>query len=114
MEDKLVKRGNLKYKYIIHIDLENVVDAVMDILRGYYDEYDFGISGDDLQIEAKDTQRYIHYHSPATILDPPEDETVVDTIKNVDINKVVLTALHDLDKVKTDVEIVSEEYEEDE
>ena len=110
----MVKRGTLRYKYIIHIDLENITDAVMDILRGYYDEYDFGICGDDLQIEAVDTVPYRHYHSPATILDPPEDEVVADTIKNVDINKVVLTALHDLDKVRTSVEIKSEEYEEDE
>ena len=67
-----------------------------------------------MQIEAVDTAPYRHYHTPATILDPPEDETIVDTIKNVDIEKVVLATLHDIDKVRASVEIKSEDYEEDE
>lgn len=109
-----VKRGILKYRYRISINLEDIADKVMNVIKPYCDDYEFESDGDTLEITVNDTSSYCHYHSPATILDPPEDETVVETIKDLDMESVVLAALHDIGKVRTNVEIISEEYKEDE
>ena len=105
-EGEMIERGNLRYKYTIHLDLEPIVDSIMDILKGYYDSCDFGIVGDDLRIEAVDTTPYKKY-----VVDKPEIEEVhVDKVDRLDMQKIILTALHDLDRVRTTVEIRSEEY----
>jgi hypothetical protein len=101
----MVRHGYLKYDYTITIDLENLVDKIMEQLHGYYDSYEFEGNGDLLIIEAEDTTYYREYITPATILDPPEDEVVCETIEKVDVEKAILAALHSTDAIKVKVEM---------
>lgn len=101
----MVKQGYLKYKYTLTIDLENLVDKIMAEMGGYYDTYEFEGDGDKLIIRAEDASFYKEYFSPATILDPPEYEIVYDTIKDFNVEEAIISALHDTDAIKVDVEI---------
>lgn len=101
----MVKRGYLHYKYTLTIDLENLVDKIMSEMGGYYDTYEFEGDGDKLVIRGEDTTYFKEYITPATILDPPEDELVYDSIKDYAVETAVIEALHDTDSIKVDVEI---------
>lgn len=101
----MVKHGYLKYGYTITIDLENLVDKIMAEMGGYYDTYEFKGDGDKLVIRGEDTTYFKEYITPATILDPPEDELVYDSIKDYAVEMAVIEALHDTDSIKVDVEI---------
>lgn len=101
----MVKHGYLHYKYTLTIDLENLVDKIMSEMSGYFDEYEFEGDGDKLIIRGEDTTYFKEYITPATILDPPEDELVYDSIKDFNVEQAVIDALHDTDSIKVDVEI---------
>lgn len=101
----MVKHGYLKYKYTLTIDLENLVDRIMGEMGGYYDTYEFEGDGDKLVIRGEDTTYFKEYITPATILDPPEDELVYDSVKDYAVEMAVIDALHDTDSIKVDVEI---------
>lgn len=109
-----VKRGYLKYDYKIKIDLEDLADRIIKELGGYVDEYEVETDDTAIILNCTDSAYYRHYHSPATILDPPEDDLCFDSIEDFDVTAAVLDALHETKKIRVDVEIVSEEYEEDE
>lgn len=109
----MIERGTCKYRYMIHIDLEPIVDEIMDVLSGYHDGYNFEGDGEDLCITGWGETPYKHYHSPATILDPPEDEYVADTIEGIDLKTAILEALHRLERVHVSAEMLDEEYEPD-
>ena len=101
----MVKRGYMKYKYTLTIDLENLVDKIMAEMSGYYDSYEFEGDGDKLIIRGEDTTYFKEYITPATILDPPEYELICDTIKDYAVETAVIEALHDTDSIKVDVEV---------
>jgi hypothetical protein len=101
----MVKQGYLKYKYTLTIDLENLVDKIMAEMGGYYDTYEFEGDGDKLVIRGEDTTYFKEYITPSTILDPPEDELVYDSIKDYAVEAAVIAALHDTDSIKVDVEV---------
>lgn len=101
----MVKQGYLKYKYTLTIDLENLVDKIMSEMGGYFDTYEFEGDGDKLIVKAEDSSFYKEYFSPATILDPPEYEIVYDTIKDFNVEEAIISALHDTDAIKVDVEV---------
>lgn len=109
----MIERGTCKYRYMIHIDLEPIVDEIMNVLSGYHDGYNFEGDGEDLCITGWGETPYKKYYSPATILDPPEEDLIVDTIEDVDLKKAILEALHRLDHVRIDAEMLDEEYEPD-
>ncbi len=109
----MVERGTLRCEYDIQIDLEPIVDELMDVLGGYHYSYSFDGDGEFLRISAKGETPYKHYHSPATILDPPEDEYVADTIEGIDLKTAILEALHRLERVHVSAEMLDEEYEPD-
>ena len=101
----MIKRGYMKYKYTLTIDLENLVDKIMAEMGGYYDTYEFEGDGDKLIIRAEDSSYYREIITPATILDPPEYELICDTIKDYAVEMAVIEALHDTDSIKVTVEI---------
>ena len=101
----MVKRGYMKYKYTLTIDLENLVDRIMNEMGGYYDSYEFEGDGDKLVIRAEDESYYREIITPATILDPPEYELICDTIKDYAVEMAVIEALHNTDSIKVDVEV---------
>ena len=109
----MIERGKMKIEYEIQIDLETIVDDIMDRLKGYYDHYDYEGDGETLRISVTHDSPCKHYHSPATILDPPEDEYVADTIEGIDLKTAILEALHRLERVHVSAEMLDEEYEPD-
>ena len=74
-------------------------------MGGYYDTYEFEGDGDKLIIRGEDTTYFKEYITPATILDPPEDELVYDSIKDYAVEAAVIEALHHTDSIKVDVEV---------
>ena len=100
-----VKKGYLRYKYTIKIDIEDLADRIIKELGGYVDEYEVETDDTAIILNCTDTAYYRHYHSPATILDPPEDDLCLDSIEDVDVTAAVLDALHETQKIKVDVDM---------
>ena len=101
----MVERGTLIYKYKIKIDLEDLADRIIKEISGYVDDYEIDFDDYKLVLKCQDSTAYKRYRSPATILDPPEDEVVFDSIEDVDVERAVLDALHDTEKIKVDVSV---------
>lgn len=106
----MIERGTMKIEYEIQIDLETIVDDIMDRLKGYYDHYDFEGDGETLRISIQHDSPCRHYHSPATILDPPEDDWTYDSIEDVDVKKIILESLKNTERVRTDVVMIDKEF----
>lgn len=100
-----VERGHLSYKYTIKIDLEDLADRIIKEIRGYVDDYDITFDDYKLVLECQDFTAYKQYSAPATILDPPYEETVFESIEDVDVERAVIDAFHDTEKIKVDVNV---------
>ena len=109
----MIERGTMKIEYEIQIDLETIVDDIMDRLKGYYDSYDFEGDAETLRIYVKHDSPCKHYHSPATMLDPPEDDWSYDDIEDVDVKKIVLEAFQKTERVRSEVIMIDKEFEPD-
>ena len=112
--------GDLRYKYKINIDLEDLIDKILTKI---------GVEGEDwylddtsLIIEGWDRCRYKHWHCDATRYDPSEDETeMFDSLDNMDIEQAVSDAMMEFKEVisqkyisQVDIDYESFEYEPDE
>lgn len=84
--------GDLRYKYKINIDLEDLIDKILSKI---------GVEGEDwylddtsLVIEGWDRCRYKHWHCDATRYEPSEDETeMFDSLSDKDIEQAVTDAM---------------------
>lgn len=100
-----VERGRLQYKYTIKIDLEDLADRIIKEIRGYVDDYDIIFDDNNLVLKCQDFTAYTCYSSPATMLDPPEEDLCFESIEDVDVEQAVLDAFHDTEKVKVEVDV---------
>lgn len=100
-----VEKGHLTYNYTIEIDLEDVIDRIIKEIRGYVDDYEVDMDENKLVLKCTDFAYYKLYSSPATMLDPPEEDIIFESIEDVDVEQAVLDAFHDTEKVKVDVDV---------
>ena len=105
----MVERGHLQYKYTIKIDLEDLADRIVQEIRGYVDNYEIDSDEGKLVLKCTDLAYYKLYRSPATMLDPPEEDLCFESIEDVDVEAVVLEAFKKTEKIKVDVD-VSDNY----
>ena len=101
----MVERGHLQYKYTIKIDLEDLADRIIKEIRGYVDDYDITFDDNNLVLKCQDFTAYTCYSSPATMLDPPEEDMCFESIEDADVEQAVLDAFHDTEKVKVEVNV---------
>ena len=101
----MVERGHLQYKYTIKIDLEDLADRIIKEIRGYVDDYEVDMDENKLVLKCTDFAYYKLYSSPATMLDPPEEDIIFESIEDVDVEQAVLDAFHDMEKVKVEVNV---------
>lgn len=112
--------GDLRYKYKINIDLEDLIDKILAKI---------GVEGEDwylddtsLVIEGWDKCRYKHWHCDATRYEPAEDETTMfDGLDEKDIDQAISDAMMEFKEVisqkcisQVDIDYESFEYEPDE
>ena len=103
--------GLLKYNYTITVNMENLIDTIIGKLSEHIDDCDWETDGEYLIINATDTARFKHWHCNATLESPAEDETdLLNSIADADVEQLVLDALHEIKRIKTDVEI-DEDYD---
>lgn len=107
--------GQLTYHYAVEIDLENLVDRIASKIGHMDDDYCWDVDGDKLIITAKHTTGYKHWYSRATLESPGEDEIEPNhrVDDEVNIEKVVLEALHETEKIKAEIK-VDDDYDFDE
>lgn len=100
-----VEKGYLTYDYTIEIDLEDLADRIVQEIRGYVDNYEVDSDEGKLVLKCTDFAYYKLYRSPATMLDPPEEDLCFESIEDVDVEQAVLDAFHDTEKVKVEVNV---------
>lgn len=106
--------GDLRYKYRIKINIEELIDKIIDSLDLSYDDWYFEDS--NLCIEGHEKCRYKHWHCDATRYDPPEDETeLINSVDDINVEKAVLNAIEEyIEELNTPHKYISEcEIDED-
>lgn len=104
--------GHLTYHYKVEIDLEDIIDRIASKIGHMDDGYCWEVDGDKLIITAKHTTGYGRWTYAATLESPAEDELELNHCveDEVNIEGIVLDALHETTTIKTDI-IVDDEYD---
>ena len=103
--------SNVTYGYTVTLSMENIVNAIIEKLVGDNDEWE--IDGDNLVIYQKDKTCCRVWYCKATREDPEEYEVELGkSIDDVDVEGVILEALHGLKR--EDISVCTEIDEEDE
>ena len=92
------------YDYTVKIKLTDIVDEIISRLPG--EENVWEVADETLVIYMSDTSRAEEWHCNATLESPEEYELELqDSVEDVNVEKVIIEALHSIETVENDCEI---------